>query len=137
MIICARTDALQEEGVEGVINRSLKYIDSGADMIFPEGLRTVEEFKEVGDHLKHKTYLLGNVTEFGVSPLLSVGDLQRLGFSVALFPVSTLRVSMFAVDLLVNKIKEEGTQKGAVGSMQTRQQLYELLGYKHSEDWLY
>ena len=100
-IICARTDAKGVDGIQATIDRSKAYIDSGADMIFPEGLTSLEEFEHVAKELKkHKpdVFLLANMTEFGKTPIIKFEDFERIGYSCVIYPVSTLRVAMQAVN---------------------------------------
>jgi len=116
-IICARTDAKGVYGIEETISRSKKYIDAGADMIFPEGLSNIEEFKIVADALKHYgpkggPYLLANMTEFGKTDLISLEEFKKLGYNCVIYPVTTLRVAMKAVDLFLKHLMTFGTQEG-------------------------
>ena len=99
-IICARTDARGVEGIDAAVSRAKAYIDAGADMIFPEGLATLEEFKFVSSELKSykpEVFLLANMTEFGKTELIGFEDFARAGYSSVIYPVSTLRVAMQAV----------------------------------------
>jgi methylisocitrate lyase len=101
-VICARTDAKGVVGLDECINRSKAYIDAGADMIFPEGLHTAEEFKVVASTLRaHKKdiFLLANMTEFGKTPYIDINTFKDYGYNCVIYPVSTLRVAMKAVDL--------------------------------------
>ena len=103
-IICARTDAKGVEGIQATIDRSKAYIDAGADMIFPEGLTSLEEFVHVAQELKkHKAdvFLLANMTEFGKTPIINIQEFEKAGYSCVIYPVSTLRVAMKAVELLL------------------------------------
>ena len=133
MLLCARTDAAATEGVDGVVDRSLAYLECGANMIFPEGLRTREEFAEVARRLSGKTYLLANMTEFGVSPWLSRDELGAMGYHVALYPVSTLRVAAKATETLLTQVAADA--RVDLAAMQSRQDLYQLLKYSPDHDW--
>ena len=96
-IICARTDAKGVEGIQATVDRSKAYIDAGADMIFPEGLTSIDEFEFVSKELrKHKqdVFLLANMTEFGKTPIIDFKDFEKIGYSCVIYPVSTLRVAM-------------------------------------------
>ena len=107
-IICARTDAKGVEGIQATIDRSKAYIDSGADMIFPEGLATLDEFNHVATELrKHKSdvFLLANMTEFGKTEIINFDDFQKIGYSCVIYPVSTMRVAMQAVDKFLGDLK--------------------------------
>lgn len=131
-VIIARTDARAGEGFQEAVDRALAYVDAGADMIFPEALQTVEEVGLFAE--KVKVPLLANMTEFGKSPLLSVDELNELGYAAVLFPVTIFRVAMKAAEEALKTILEEGTQKSFVERMQTRAQLYELLRYEGYEE---
>lgn len=118
-IICARTDAKGVEGIEATIERSKAYIDAGADMIFPEGLATKEEFEQVAKALKgygpkKGAYLLANMTEFGKTPYISLQEFKELGYHCVIFPVSTFRIANQAVSNFLKELKETGTQKGTI-----------------------
>ena len=139
-IICARTDAKGVYGLEECINRSKAYIDAGADMIFPEGLDTAEEFKVVAKQLKnHKNsvYLLANMTEFGKTPYIDIQTFKEYGYNCVIYPVSTLRVAMKAVDHFFSDLNQNGSQKGFVDKMQSRKELYDLLRYTPGKEWHY
>jgi methylisocitrate lyase len=126
-VICARTDARAIEGVEGTIARAKAYVDAGADMIFPEALAGAGELEQVRKAVGAP--LLANMTEFGKTELLDTGTLSSLGVNVVIYPVTLLRLAMGAVERGLRTIAAQGTQKGLVEEMQTRAQLYELLGY--------
>ncbi|MBN8626942.1 MAG: methylisocitrate lyase [Planctomycetes bacterium] len=132
LVILARTDARAAEGLEAAIARAQAYISAGADWIFPEALETPEEFARFAKEVRAP--LVANMTEFGRSPLLTRDELTELGYAAALLPVTTLRVAMGAVERALQKIAAEGTQKAIVGEMQTRQELYDLLGYAGYEE---
>ncbi|KAL4446531.1 hypothetical protein ABPG74_005469 [Tetrahymena malaccensis] len=141
-VICARTDARSVEGLDAVIDRSKAYIDAGADMIFPEGLNTAEEFKIVGQALKGYgpkggPFLLANMTEFGKTPYIHVNDFKSWGYNIVIYPVSSLRVAMKAVDDLFKQLAADGSQEKSVPDMQTRKQLYSTLGYTPGVEWIY
>lgn len=132
LVILARTDARAAEGLEAAIARAQAYAAAGADWIFPEALETPEEFAQFAKEVR--VPLVANMTEFGRSPLLTRDELTKLGYAAALLPVTTLRVAMRAVERALRKIAAEGTQKAIVGEMQTRQELYDLLGYAGYEE---
>ncbi len=126
-VICARTDARTVEGLSVAIDRAKAYVDAGADMIFAEAIGDESElaaFRAAVD-----VPLLANMTEFGKSPLLDVTTLERLGVNVVIYPVTTLRIAMGAVEAGLRTIAAEGTQSSIVPAMQTRARLYELLDY--------
>ena len=126
-LIMARTDAKAVEGLASAIERAQAYVDAGADAIFPEALHTPEDFSAFRNAIK--VPLLANMTEFGKSPLLTKTELGNLGFNLVIYPVSTLRVAMKASETLLKEIQQQGSQAGQVASMQTRAELYDLLGY--------
>lgn len=137
-VICARTDAKGVIGLDECINRSKAYIDAGADMIFPEGLDTAEEFKVVAQALRnHKKdiFLLANMTEFGKTPYIDINTFKDYGYNCVIYPVSTLRVAMRAVDEFFTDLKTNGSQKNFEGRMQTRKELYSLLRYTPGKEW--
>ncbi|TAM72026.1 methylisocitrate lyase [Mycobacterium sp.] len=126
-IICARTDAAAVEGIPAAIERAKAYADAGADLIFTEALGTAAEFERFRAAVD--TPLLANMTEFGKSELLSAGQLSDIGYNVVIYPVTTLRLAMHAVEAGLRDIAETGTQSGLIDRMQHRSRLYELLRY--------
>jgi methylisocitrate lyase len=130
-IIIARTDARGVEGLQGAIDRALRYRDAGADMIFPEALESASEFSRFADRVKAP--LMANMTEFGKSPYLSVRDFDRLGYRLVIFPMTIFRVMMKSAEAALHELKRSGTQRSLLGEMQTRKELYELLDYAQYE----
>jgi methylisocitrate lyase len=126
-MIIARTDARAVEDFDRTIDRALRYVESGADAIFPEALQGEQEFREFAS--KVDVPLLANMTEFGKSPLLSFEDLAKFGYRMVIFPQSAFRVSMKASEKFLSALKTSGTQKAWINEMQTREELYQLLGY--------
>ncbi|MCR6491954.1 methylisocitrate lyase [Cellulomonas sp. P24] len=126
-VICARTDARTVEGLRASIDRAKAYVDAGADMIFAEALADESEFEAFRAGVD--VPLLANMTEFGKSRLLDAATLERLGVNVVIYPVTTLRLAMGAVEAGLRTIATEGTQASLVPAMQTRARLYELLDY--------
>ncbi|OBI45008.1 methylisocitrate lyase [Mycobacterium colombiense] len=126
-IICARTDAAGIEGVPAAIDRAKAYADAGADLIFTEALHTPAEFERFRAAVD--TPLLANMTEFGKSELLTARQLSDIGYNVVIYPVTTLRLAMHAVETGLREIADQGTQSGLLGRMQHRSRLYELLRY--------
>ena len=126
-LIIARTDARSAEGFDKAVSRAKAYVQAGADLIFPEALQSEGEFKLFAS--KINVPLLANMTEFGVSPLLSAKELFDIGYKVVIFPVSALRVTMKNTKNLYQEIKKEGAQKSFLDKMQTRQELYDLIDY--------
>ncbi|HTQ22664.1 methylisocitrate lyase [Mycobacterium sp.] len=126
-IVCARTDAAGIDGLSAAIDRAKAYADAGADLIFTEALHTPAEFEQFRDAVD--TPLLANMTEFGKSPLLTAGQLSDIGYNVVIYPVTTLRLAMHAVQVGLREIADTGTQSGLLDRMQHRSRLYELLRY--------
>lgn len=127
-LIIARTDARAVEGLEGAIERARAYADAGADAIFPEALESPREFEAFRQAVS--VPLLANMTEFGKSPLLSVQELEDLGYNLVIYPVTGLRLAMQAVEDGLARLKRDGTQQALVPQMQTRKRLYELVKYE-------
>ncbi|OBI44598.1 methylisocitrate lyase [Mycobacterium kyorinense] len=126
-VVCARTDAAGIEGVPAAIDRARAYADAGADLIFTEALAGAADFERFRAAVD--TPLLANMTEFGKSELLSVRQLSDIGYNVVIYPVTTLRLAMFAVEAGLREIDSSGTQASLLGQMQHRSRLYELLRY--------
>ena len=126
-VIIARTDARDSEGLDGAIDRALKYVDAGADWIFPEALASVDEFQKFSEEVPGP--LIANMTEFGKSPLLEYSLLAELGYAAVLYPVTLLRVAMRAMEIALGEISVSGHQESLLPKMQTRAELYELLDY--------
>ncbi len=127
-VVIARTDARADEGLPKAIERARAYVDAGADMIFPEALQSEIEFEQFRKAVS--VPLLANMTEFGKTPLLSSAQLQNLGFNLVIYPVTTLRLAMKAVEDGLREIEKTGSQQKIVDKMQTRTRLYELLKYE-------
>jgi methylisocitrate lyase len=126
-LLIARTDARAVESFPKAIERAQSYLNAGADAIFPEALQNEQEFRDFAKEVKAP--LLANMTEFGKSPLLSLGQLAELGYRMVIYPQTAFRVSMFAAGQMLRDLKKSGTQAEWIDRMQTRQELYDLLGY--------
>lgn len=133
-VIMARTDAHAVEGQQAAIDRSMAYVEAGADMIFTEALTTIEEYREFTDLIK--VPVLANLTEFGKTPLYTVDELKEIGVAMALYPLSAFRAMSAAALSVYETIKNDGTQQGSIEAMQTRMELYDVLGYQAYEDKL-
>lgn len=127
-LIIARTDARSVEGFDGAVSRAKAYVEAGADMIFPEALSGKEEFEAFRKALPD-TYLLANMTEFGKSELLDHQTLSDIGYNLIIYPVSSQRLAMKAVEDGFKAIFEQGSQKELIDRMQTRSRLYEVVKY--------
>ncbi len=139
-LICARTDARGVEGIDSAVNRATAYVIAGAEMIFPEGLATEQEFADFATRLRTapgcgKVYLLANMTEFGKTPIIPLARFKEMGYSCVIYPVSLLRVAMGAVTEALTQLNAEGSVQPFLGKMQTRQQLYDLIKYKPGTPW--
>jgi methylisocitrate lyase len=126
-LLIARTDARAVENFAKAVERAQSYLAAGADAVFPEALQTEQEFRDFAREVKAP--LLANMTEFGKSPLLSLGQLAELGYRMVIYPQTAFRVSMFAAGQMLRDLKGSGTQAGWIDRMQTRKELYDLLGY--------
>jgi len=127
-VIIARTDARSVSGLDEALRRAEAYLEAGADLIFPEAMEDAAEFARFGQAFPGK--LMANMTEFGRSPLLTVAELGGMGYRLVLFPVTLLRIAMRAVESALDEIQHAGTQQQLLPAMQTRAELYELLGYE-------
>jgi methylisocitrate lyase len=125
--ICARTDARAVEGLSGAIERAKSYLDEGADIVFPDALEDASELEKFKEAVNAP--VLANMTEFGKTELLDVGTLASIGVNIVIYPVTLLRLAMGAAERGLRALASEGTQKGLLEQMQSRAQLYELLGY--------
>lgn len=134
-VLCARTDARGVEGFDAAVTRARAYIRVGADMIFPEGLTTEDEFARFAAALGRSAYLLANMTEFGKTPSIPLSRFAAMGYSAVIYPVSLLRVAMGAVTRALADLKRDGCADAFLGQMQTRQELYDLIGYTPGKPW--
>ncbi|CAM5199656.1 2-methylisocitrate lyase-like PEP mutase family enzyme OS=Ureibacillus acetophenoni OX=614649 GN=SAMN05877842_103362 PE=4 SV=1 [Ureibacillus acetophenoni] len=125
LVVVARTDALGVEGEEAALNRLQRYIEAGADVLFPEALTSEKQFRDFAAALNIP--LLANMTEFGKTPYYTDKQFEEFGYSLVIYPVSSLRVAAKAYELLYSEILEKGTQSGVLDQMQTRAQLYETI----------
>ena len=127
-LIIARTDANSVEGLNKTIERIKAYEDAGADIIFPEAMKDEKEFEQIRKNTKAN--LLANMTEFGKSKLLSANTLEKLGYNIVIYPVSTQRLAMKNVEDGLKVIFKDGHQNNIIDKMQTRKRLYELVEYE-------
>jgi methylisocitrate lyase len=127
-VVMARTDAHAVEGLDKAIARALAYVEAGADMIFAEALGTLDEYRSFTKALG-RIPVLANITEFGKTPLFTVDELRSAGVAIALYPLGAFRAMSRAAEGVYGAIRRDGTQKAAVGSMQTRAELYGVLRY--------
>jgi methylisocitrate lyase len=133
LYIVARTDAVASEGMDAAVARAKRYLEAGADAIFPEALTTREMFREFAQRLPG-VKLLANMTEFGRTPFLTAQEFQELGYAMVIWPVSHLRVAAKAWEQLYAQIAAEGGAHNALDRMQTRAELYATIGYHAYEE---
>ncbi|MFP1683558.1 methylisocitrate lyase [Alloalcanivorax sp. C16-1] len=133
--IIARTDAFQKEGIDAAVDRARACLEAGADGIFAEAVHTLEDYKAFSDGLGGAP-LLANITEFGATPLFTREELRDAGAGMILYPLSAFRAMNQAALRVYQTIREEGTQKNVVDTMQTRMELYDFLGYHDYEQKL-
>jgi len=126
--IIARSDANSVEGIDKMIDRCKAYINSGAEIIFPEALKDESEFEKVRKSLD--CYLLANMTEFGKSKILNYKELENLGYNIVIYPVTTQRLAMKSVEDGLRAIFADGHQNNIIDKMQTRKRLYDLVDYE-------
>jgi methylisocitrate lyase len=126
-VVMARTDALAVEGLQAAIDRACACVEAGADMIFPEAITELALYRKFADAVK--VPILANITEFGKTPLFTVAELAGAGVSIVLYPLSAFRAMSAAALRVYQAIRAEGTQKGVVEQMQTREELYDFLDY--------
>lgn len=129
--LIARTDAVAVEGLVSAINRAKAYVDAGADAIFAEAIRTLEDYKRFTAEIK--VPVLANITEFGLTPLFTIDELRGAGIAMALYPLSAFRAMNKAAEHVYQVIRKEGTQKSVLGEMQSREELYERINYYEYE----
>ncbi|MCH8048362.1 MAG: isocitrate lyase/phosphoenolpyruvate mutase family protein [Planctomycetes bacterium] len=127
LVLIARTDAYAVEGIDAAIERAGRYLEAGADWIFPEALETREDFAKFSAVIDAP--LVANMTEFGKSPNMTIEELSQLGYAAVLYPVTLLRLAMKTAEEALATIQSQGTQTELIDRMQTRAELYELLDY--------
>jgi methylisocitrate lyase len=126
-VIMARTDAYSIEGLEAAVVRAQRYVEAGADMIFAESLSSLDEYRCFTEAVN--VPVLANITEFGRTPLFTVEELREVGVSLVLYPLTAFRAMSAAALKVYQTLRREGTQQSLIDSMQTREELYEILDY--------
>jgi methylisocitrate lyase len=126
-VVMARTDALAVEGLERAIERAIACVDAGADAVFPEAMTDLSMYRKFAEAVQ--VPVLANITEFGATPLFTLDELRSVGVAIALYPLSAFRAMNAAALEVYNAIRKEGTQKGVLHLMQTRDDLYDALDY--------
>ncbi|MEQ9562753.1 MAG: methylisocitrate lyase [Woeseiaceae bacterium] len=130
-VIMARTDAHAVEGQQAALDRAAAYVEAGADMIFAEALTTLDEYRQFTATID--VPVLANLTEFGKTPLFTTEELAGVGVRLALYPLSAYRAMAAAAENVYSTLRKDGTQRAVVDTMQTRAELYEVLGYHEYE----
>ncbi|TAN03465.1 MAG: methylisocitrate lyase [Rhodanobacteraceae bacterium] len=133
-VLMARTDAAAVEGIDSAIERALAYVEAGADMIFPEAMKTLDDYRKFKQAVK--VPILANLTEFGSTPFFTVDELRSAGVDIALYCCGAYRAMNKAALGFYQTVRHDGTQKAYVPQMQTREELYDFLGYHAYEDKL-
>lgn len=126
-VIMARTDGLAGEGLDAALARAAKYAEAGADMVFPEAVTGLAQYRKFVDAVK--VPVLANITEFGQTPLFTLDELRSAGVAIALYPLSAFRAMNKAALAVYQAVRRKGTQKDVLASMQTRDELYDYLDY--------
>lgn len=129
--IMARTDAIAEEGVDAAMERIAAYLDAGADMIFPEAVTDLDQYRRIGE--RFDVPMLANITEFSKTPLFNLDELASAGVAIALYPLTAFRAMSQAAWETLNTLRQEGTQQNLLQQMQTRDELYKHLDYHRYE----
>jgi methylisocitrate lyase len=130
-VIMARTDALASEGLDRALDRARAYVEAGADMIFPEAISELAMYKKFAAAVK--VPILANITEFGKTPLFTVDELRSADVAMVLYPLSAFRAMNKAALRAYETVRKTGSQKSLVPEMQTREQLYDIIGYHDYE----
>jgi methylisocitrate lyase len=130
-VIMARTDAVSVEGVDAAIARAKAYVAKGADMIFAEAVETLADFRRFSESVK--VPILANMTEFGRTPSFTLEELKSAGVQMTLYPLTAFRAMNAAARTTYETIRERGTQASILDTLQTREQLYEILNYHSAE----
>ena len=130
-VVMARTDALASEGLDAAISRCVAYVQAGADMIFPEAITELAMYRRFA--AAAKAPILANITEFGKTPLFGVEELRAADVAIALYPLTAFRAMNKAALRAYEEVRQKGTQKQILGEMQTREELYDIIGYHDYE----
>jgi len=133
-VIMARTDAAAVEGLDAAIDRAAAYVEAGADMIFPEAMSSLDDYRRVKAAVR--VPILANLTEFGSTPFFTTNELRSAGVDIALYCCGAYRAMNKAALNFYETVRREGTQKGIIDTLQTRAQLYDFLGYHAYEEKL-
>lgn len=130
-VVMARTDALAVEGLDKSVERAVKYVEAGADMIFPEAITDLPMYRKFAAAVK--VPILANITEFGKSPLFTVDELRAADVAMILYPLTAFRAMNKAAMKVYENLRKSGSQKASIGDMQTREELYDIINYHSYE----
>ena len=130
-VVMARTDALASEGLDAAVSRCVSYVEAGADMIFPEAITELSMYRQIA--AAAKVPILANITEFGKTPLFGIEELRSADVAIALYPLTAFRAMNKAALRAYEEVRQLGTQKQILGEMQTREELYDIIGYHDYE----
>jgi methylisocitrate lyase len=130
-VVMARTDALANEGLEKAIERAAAYVEAGADMVFPEAITELAMYRKFAAAVA--VPILANITEFGKTPLFTVDELRSADVGIVLYPLTAFRAMNKAALKAYEAVRRQGTQKSILGEMQTREELYDVIGYHDYE----
>ena len=130
-VVMARTDALASEGLDAAVSRCVSYVEAGADMIFPEAITELSMYQQIAAAVK--VPILANITEFGKTPLFGIEELRSADVAIALYPLTAFRAMNKAALRAYEQVRKLGTQKQILGEMQTREELYDIIGYHDYE----
>jgi methylisocitrate lyase len=130
-VVMARTDALASEGLEKAVERAKAYVDAGADMVFPEAITELAMYRKFASAVR--VPILANITEFGKTPLFTVEELRSADVAMVLYPLTAFRAMNRAALKAYETLRREGTQKSLLPEMQTREELYDIIGYHDYE----
>jgi methylisocitrate lyase len=130
-VVMARTDSLANEGLEKAIERAVRYVEAGADMIFPEAITDLPMYRKFADAVK--VPILANITEFGKSPLFTVDELRSANVAMVLYPLTAFRAMNKAALNVYQNVRKTGSQKNSIADMQTREELYDIINYHSYE----
>jgi len=133
-VVMARTDAAAAEGIDSAIERAVAYVEAGADMVFPEAMKTLEDYRRFKDAVK--VPILANLTEFGSTPFFTTDELHGAGVDIALYCCGAYRAMNKAALHFYESVRRDGTQKHIIDRLQTRDELYDFLGYHAYEEKL-
>ena len=130
-VIMARTDSLANEGLDAAVARAVKYVEAGADMIFPEAITDLPMYRKFAEAVK--VPILANITEFGKSPMFTVEELRSANVAMVLYPLTAFRAMNKAALRTYQNLRKTGTQKASLAEMQTREELYDMIDYHSYE----